>query len=135
MAIDANQNITIRQGTTADFEMQYLNSANEPIDITGVKFRFTLSRRAGGIALLSIITGDDVVDPAGSNPYDPANEPTSSWCKPTDAVNGRWQLMLSAVATKNLPFGDWVYEIDMIASDGRVRTILSGDFVVQQELG
>ncbi len=127
-----SRTISIRQGQTLHLPFTQKRLDGTAVDITGEKFRFLIKVAD---TVTAIRSDTPRIDPAGSNPYDPADPPTQSSIGVTDGPEGKWNLKLSAVFTASLPAGTHEYEIEKIQSDGSVEPILAGEFKIAAELG
>lgn len=127
--------IKVRQGSTARFRVNIKQPSNgAPVPISTEKFRIIIEG-PGGAILLHLTSGTPIVDPAGSNAYDPTLPPASSSIDITDPTNGIALITLSAHLLTTLPPGTHRFEIEKLWSSGSVQTIASGEFVVERHFG
>jgi len=97
----------IEQGTTVDFEFQYRDSNNNPVDLTGYGARMQIRPSATSnevyLSLTSTLNPDGTgINMSGSSPY---KSPSS----------GSLGVYISSCTSSMLNFGDAVYDLEIFA--------------------
>ena len=122
--------IYIEQGTTIDFEIQYRDSNNNPVDLTGYGARMQIRPSATSQTVYLSLTSDRNADGtgismSGSAPFKP---PTS----------GSLGIYIASCTSSLLDFGEAVYDLEVFApidSDCPVVTrILQGPVRLSKEV-
>lgn len=104
--IDKEQNIELTRGDTGLFTISLVDQAgNDYIPQTGDSMRFAMSKNYGKEVII--------------------NKPI-----PMDTLT----LELEPADTKELAFGKYVYDVEFTDANGRVSTIIMGDFTVTKEV-
>ena len=116
---------TIKQGTTLDFNLQYLDSNSNPVDLTDhsgkMQIRPSVSSTDVIITLSSSMDSDGTgLNFSGSNGTTP---PTS----------GSIGVFISAASSSNFSFGEAVYDLE-ITSGSIVTRILEGKVKLSKEV-
>jgi hypothetical protein len=115
----------IEQGSTLDFEIQYKDSNNVPIDLTGysgrMQIRSTIDSPTPIITLSSSLNADGTgLNFSGSNGTTP---PTS----------GSIGIYISAASSSAFTFTTAVYDLEIV-SGSRVTRILEGGVSLSREV-
>jgi len=122
--------IYIEQGTTIDFEVQYKDSQNNPVDLTGygarMQIRPSITSETVYLSLSSDRNADGTgISMSGSSPYKP---PTS----------GTLGIYIASCTSSLLDFNDAVYDLEIFAPIGsncpEVTRILQGPVRLSKEV-
>lgn len=122
--------IYIEQGTTIDFEIQYRDSNNNPVDLTGYGARMQIRPTATSQTVYLSLTSDRNADGtgismSGSAPFKP---PTS----------GSLGIYIASCTSSVLDFGEAVYDLEVFAPVGVdcpvVTRILQGPVRLSKEV-
>lgn len=122
--------IYIEQGATIDFEVQYRDSNNNPVDLTGygarMQIRPSVTSQTVYLSLTNTLNSDGTgISMSGSAPYKP---PTS----------GSLGIYIASCTSSLLDFGEAVYDLEIfspINSDCPVVTrILQGPVRLSKEV-
>jgi hypothetical protein len=101
--------ITIEQGATTDFEVQWKDSTGSPVDLTNYQARMQIRSDYGGtqiIELSSSLKADGTgLNMSGSNGTTP---PTS----------GSVGIFISAASSSALTFNEAKYDLEMVSGSG-----------------
>ncbi|HEU4895120.1 MAG TPA: hypothetical protein VFT85_04725 [Acidimicrobiia bacterium] len=108
-----NRSICISRGDTVPWTFTVLNSAGNPVDITGYTFLLT-------------------VDPS-DEPGDALNNLFQLSGTLTDPTNGVVQFAMSAVQADQVP-GIYYWDLQMTDTAGFIRTIAKGEFEFTQDI-
>ena len=118
---------TIEQGSTTNFEIQYKDSSNNPVDLTGYSGRMML--RSGyadsNPTTYVTLTNTPTSDGTGLN-FSGSNGTTS----PTSGSIG---VFISAASSSALTFTEAVYDLEMV-SGSVVTRLLEGKVRVSKEV-
>lgn len=98
-------NFTIEQGATLDFEIQYTDSNNTPIDLTGYTSRMQIKNAKKGTTTYITLTSDLADDGTG------LNMSGSSGTKPL--TSGSIGIYISAHSSSLLDFNKAFYDLEI----------------------
>lgn len=122
--------IYIEQGTTIDFEIQYRDSNNNPVDLTGYGARMQIRPSATSQTVYLSLTSDRNADGTG------ISMSGSAPFKPT--TSGSLGIYIASCTSSLLDFGEAVYDLEVFApidSDCPVVTrILQGPVRLSKEV-
>lgn len=122
--------IYIEQGTTVNFEIQYKDSNNNPVDLTGYGARMQLRPSVDSsevyLSLSSNLNSDGTgINMSGSSPYKP---PTS----------GSLGIYIASCTSSMLNFDSAVYDLELFVPNGTdcptVTRILQGPVRLSKEV-
>lgn len=88
----------------------------EPVDLTGWRARMHVRARQPDAEPLLVLTTEN------------------ARIVFTNAIEGRFALVLSAADTSAIPWKTGVYDLEMVAPDGTVRRLLQGGVTVSPEV-
>jgi len=115
----------IEQGATLDFEIQYKDSDNVPIDLTNYSGRMHIRSSIADNTIIAALSSSLDVDGSGLN-FSGSNGTTP----PTSGSIG---VYLSATSSSLLAFDQAVYDLE-IQSGSRVIRLLEGQIRLSKEV-
>ena len=118
-------NIVIEQGATYDVTVEYKDSNNNPIDLTGYSGRMQIRPTIGSTTTYLCLSSSLNPDGTGLN-FSGSNGATP----PT---SGSIRIYISAVTSSLLTFDQGVYDLE-IASGSYVSRILQGNVKLSKEV-
>lgn len=119
-------NFTIEQGTTVNFEIEYKDSDNQPVDLTSYKSRMQIKDKPGGsttyLTLKSYTTNEEPADKTGLSHE--------------HAGSGKIKVYLSAYSSSLLDFNKGFYDLEIATNDSHpvVTRILQGTVTLDKEV-
>lgn len=118
-------NITIEQGATYKIELQYKDSNNQPIDLTGYSGRMQIRPSIGSTTSYLYLSSSLNADGTGLN-FSGSNGTTSP-------VSGSIGVFISAATSSLLTFTSGVYDLE-IQSGSIVTRLLQGNVQLSKEV-
>ena len=118
-------NIVIEQGATYDVTVEYKDSNNNPIDLTGYSGRMQIRPTIGSTTTYLCLSSSLNPDGTGLN-FSGSNGATP----PT---SGSIRIYISAISSSMLTFDQAVYDLE-IASGSYVSRILQGNVKLSKEV-
>lgn len=116
---------TIEQGSTTQFEIQYKDSTNSPINLSGYGARMQVRSSVDSSTILLTLSSSLQPDGTGFN--------MSGSNGTTPIESGSIGLYISAATSSNLSFDKAVYDIE-IHSGSYVSRILEGEIKLSKEV-
>ena len=123
---------TIEQGSTLDFEIQYKDSNNNPVDLAGYQARMQIRENISSTSTISELSSSLGADGTGLNLSGSgglsANKPVSS---------GSIGVYMSHATSSNLSFENAVYDLEIVSGSGNaavVSRILEGSVKLSKEV-
>lgn len=116
---------TIEQGATTQFEIQYRDSANSPINLSGYGARMHVRSSVDSSTILLTLSSSLLPDGTGLN--------MSGSNGTTPIQSGSIGLYISAATSSNLSFDKAVYDLE-IHSGITVNRILQGEIKLSKEV-
>lgn len=108
--------IEIYRGDNRTLEVRVTDSADQPVDLTGASIRFTVRKGVDKEVLIEKTSSD------------PAQ------AKITDATGGVLEVYLVPADTKKLKPGGYVFDVEVTLSNGKVYTVVFGNFVLNGDV-
>lgn len=118
-------NIIIEQGATYQIELQYKDSNNQPIDLTGYSGRMQIRPSIGSTTSYLYLSSSLNADGTGLN-FSGSNGTTSP-------VSGSIGVFISAATSSLLTFTSGVYDLE-IQSGSIVTRLLQGNVQLSKEV-
>ncbi len=118
-------NITIEQGATYQIELQYKDSNNQPINLTGYSGRMQIRPSIGSTTSYLYLSSSLNTDGTGLN-FSGSNGTTSP-------VSGSIGIFISAATSSLLTFTTGVYDLE-IQSGSVVTRLLQGNVQLSKEV-
>jgi len=115
----------IEQGATVDFEIQYKDSSNQPIDLSGYSGRMQIRSSVESGAVILALSSSLALDGTG------LNLSGSSGTRPLSS--GSIGVYISAASSSALDFTTAVYDIELV-SGSRVVRLLEGSVKLSKEV-
>jgi hypothetical protein len=119
-------NFLIEQGTTFQLELQYKDSNNNPIDLTGYSGRLQIRQTIPSTTVLLCLSSSLNPDGTGIN-FSGSNGTTP----PTSGSIG---IYISAVSSSQLTFDQAVYDLEIESSGGFVTRLIEGNVQLSKEV-
>jgi len=119
-------NFLIEQGTTFQLELQYKDSNNNPIDLTGYSGRLQIRQTIPSTTVLLCLSSSLQPDGTGIN-FSGSNGTTP----PTSGSIG---IYISAVSSSQLTFDQAVYDLEIESSGGFVTRLIEGNVQLSKEV-
>lgn len=117
----------IEQGATLDFEIQYKDSNNNPIDLTGYSGRMQIRSGYADLIPTTYLTLSSSIDADGTGLNFSGSSNLNS------PISGTIGIYISAAKTEALKFNTAQYDLE-IASGSKVTRILEGKIKLSQEV-
>jgi len=118
-------NIVIEQGATYQVELQYKDSNNQPIDLTGYSGRMQIRPSIGSTTSYLYLSSSLQADGTGLN-FSGSNGITSP-------MSGAIEIYISAATSSLLTFSTGVYDLE-IQSGSVVTRLLQGNVQLSKEV-
>jgi len=119
-------NFVIEQGATFQLDLQYNDSNNAPIDLTGYSGRLQIRQTIPSTAVLLCLSSSLRPDGTGIN-FSGSNGTTP----PTSGSIG---IYISAVSSSQLTFDQAVYDLEIESSGGFVTRLIEGNVQLSKEV-
>lgn len=121
-------NFIIEQGATTNFELQYLDPDDTPVDLTNYKARMQLKNQKGGDE--TYLTLDSTLEDDGTG----INLRGSNGDKPFSS--GSLGIYISADVTSNLTFDTAFYDLEIFTNDQypKVYRLLEGSVKLSKNI-
>ena len=116
---------TIEQGATTQFEIQYKDNANTPINLSGYGARMQVRSTVDSSTILLTLSSSLLADGTGLN--------MSGSNGTTPIQSGSIGLYISAATSSNLSFDKAVYDLE-IHTGVTVNRILQGEIKLSKEV-
>jgi hypothetical protein len=116
---------TIEQGSTTQFEIQYKDSENTPINLSGYGARMQLRSSVDSSTIILTLSSSLQPDGTGLN--------MSGSNGTTPLTSGSIGLYISAATSSNLSFDKAVYDLEIHSGD-YVSRILEGEIKLSKEV-
>ena len=104
------------RGDSRTLAITVTDSADQPIDLTGAIARFTVRKAIDKEVLISKSSADpaqiDIIDP----------------------TNGKLEIYIVPNDTKTLKPGGYVFDVEITLSNGKVYTVVFGNFIVKGDV-
>lgn len=111
-------NFTIEQGATLDFAIQYKDSTNQPIDLTGYQARMQLRPNIGSDTIY--LTLSSSLGPCGTGLNFSGSGGPDANLSPTQGNIG---VYLSAVSSSQLDFVSAFYDLEIATGSSECTTV------------
>jgi len=119
-------NFLIEQGATFQLELQYKDSNNNPIDLSGYSGRLQIRQTIPSTVVLLCLSSSLRPDGTGIN-FSGSNGTTS----PTSGSIG---IYISAISSSQLTFDQAVYDLEIESSGGFVTRLIEGNVQLSKEV-
>lgn len=119
-------NFLIEQGATFQIELQYKDSNNTPIDLTGYSGRLQIRQSVPSTTVLLCLSSSLQPDGTGIN-FSGSNGTTSP-------SSGSIGIYISAVSSSLLTFDQAVYDLEIESSSGFVTRLIEGNVQLSKEV-
>ena len=123
---------TIEQGSTLDFEIQYKDSDNNPVDLAGYQARMQIRENISSTSVISTLSSSLEVDGTGLNLSGSGGLSAS---KPI--ASGSIGVFMSHATSSNLSFDNAIYDLEIVSGSGNtaiVTRILEGSVKLSKEV-
>lgn len=124
-------NFTIEQGTTVDFEIQYKDSNNEPIDLTDYTGRLQIRPNFADNTTSSYLILSSSLNPDGTG----LNFSGSAGDKPP--TSGSIGIFIAACTSSQLTFNQGLYDLEIYSGSGECAftlRLIQGTVKVSKEV-
>ena len=119
-------NFLVEQGATFQLELQYKDSNNNPINLSGYSGRLQIRQTVPSTTVLLCLSSSLRPDGTGIN-FSGSNGTTP----PTSGSIG---IYISAVSSSQLTFDQAVYDLEVESSSGFVTRLLEGNVQLSKEV-
>jgi len=129
----SNYTITIEQGTTTDFEVQYNDSTGSPVDLTGYEAKMDirtdyLDNSGTHILTLSSSIGDVYAKASGSNFLSLSGSDLITPC-----TSGSIGVYVGHAQTHALANDTYYYDLELTKGQARIR-LLEGLVIIKKQV-
>jgi len=119
-------NFVIEQGATFQLDLQYNDSNNVPIDLTGYSGRLQIRQTIPSTTVLLCLSSSLTPDGTGIN-FSGSNGTTPP-------ISGSIGIYISAVSSSQLIFDQAVYDLEIENSGGFVTRLIEGSVKLSKEV-
>lgn len=119
-------NFLIEQGATFQLELQYKDSNNEPINLSGYSGRLQIRQSVPSTVVLLCLSSSLEPDGTGIN-FSGSNGTTPP-------SSGSIGIYISAISSSQLTFDQAVYDLEIESSNGFVTRLIEGGVQVSKEV-
>ncbi len=118
---------TIEQGSTVDFEIQYKDASNNPVDLTGYSGRMMIRSGYADGSPTTYVTLLSSLDPDGTGLNFNGSNGT------TPLTSGSIGIFISAASSSALTFSEALYDLEIV-SGSAVTRLLEGKVRLSKEV-